>query len=74
MTFAPRAALRRLLAGVLERGREDGSFALEDPQLTLLALLGMVNHAPVWLRPHGRLSPEQVADGFCDVLLGGIRA
>jgi AcrR family transcriptional regulator len=71
---ATRERFERLLAGVLERGREDGSFALQDPQLTLLALLGMVNHAPVWLRPDGRLSPEQVADGFCDVLLRGIRA
>jgi AcrR family transcriptional regulator len=71
---AARERFEQLLAGVLQRGRADGSFALADPQLTLLALLGMVNHAPVWLRPDGRLSPEQVADGFCDVLLGGIRA
>ncbi len=69
-----RRAFERLLAGVLERGRADGSFRIEDPQLVLLALLGMVNHAPVWLKPRGRLSPEQVADGFCDVLLNGIRA
>jgi AcrR family transcriptional regulator len=71
---AARERFERLIAGVLEDGRADGSFALEDPQLTLLALLGMVNHAPVWLRPDGRLTPEQVADGFCDVLLDGIRA
>jgi len=69
-----RDAFERLLAGVLEAGRADGSFAIEDPQLVLLALLGMVNHTPQWLKPRGRLSPEQVADGFCDVLLDGIRA
>ncbi|MGB2710787.1 MAG: TetR/AcrR family transcriptional regulator [Conexibacter sp.] len=68
-----RRAFERLLGRVLEAGRADGSFQMEDPQLVLLALLGMVNHAPQWLRPAGRLSPEQVAERFCDVLLGGIR-
>lgn len=69
-----RRAFERLLAGVLERGQADGSLRMDDPQLVLLALLGMVNHTPQWLRPHGRLRPEQVADGFCDVLLDGVRA
>jgi AcrR family transcriptional regulator len=69
-----RREFERLLAGVLERGRADGSFAIDDPQLVLLALLGMVNHTANWLRPAGRLRPEQVADSFCDVLLDGVRA
>ena len=33
------------------------------------ALLGMVNHTPQWLDPRGRLSPEQIADGYCDLIL-----
>ncbi|HYV15611.1 MAG TPA: TetR/AcrR family transcriptional regulator [Conexibacter sp.] len=69
-----RREFEHLLAGVLERGRADGSFAIDDPQLVLLALLGMVNHTANWLRPAGRLRPEQVADSFCDVLLDGVRA
>jgi AcrR family transcriptional regulator len=69
-----RRAFERVLGGVIERGRADGSFAIEDPQLVLLALLGMVNHTANWLRPTGRLRPDQVADGFCDVLLDGVRA
>jgi hypothetical protein len=48
------------------------SFA--DRGLALRALLGMVNYSPQWLRPEGRLSPEQIADGYCDLLLGGIAA
>ena len=38
-------------------------------RLTLFALLGMVNHTATWLRPGGRLSAEQIADGYCDMLL-----
>jgi TetR/AcrR family transcriptional regulator, cholesterol catabolism regulator len=38
-------------------------------RLTLLAMLGMVNHTATWLRPGGRLSAEQIADGYCDMLL-----
>ena len=38
-------------------------------RLTLLAMLGMVNHTATWLRPDGRLTAEQIADGYCDMLL-----
>jgi hypothetical protein len=45
--------------------------AFADRRLTLLALLGMVNHTATWLRPggRGRLSPEQIADGYCELIL-----
>jgi AcrR family transcriptional regulator len=70
---AARRAFEQLLAGVLRRGQEDGSFVMRDPQLTLLTLLGMVNYTPQWFSPRGRLTPEQIADGYCDVLLDGTR-
>jgi TetR/AcrR family transcriptional regulator, cholesterol catabolism regulator len=38
-------------------------------RLTLFALLGMVNHTATWLKPGGRLSAAQIADGYCDMLL-----
>jgi len=62
-----------LLAGVLDRGRREGIFALPDPQLTLLALLGMVNYLPQWYDPAGRLDTDAIATGYCDALLEGIR-
>jgi AcrR family transcriptional regulator len=58
-----------LLDEVLARGEADGTMTFEDRPLTLLALLGMVNYTPTWLRPHGRLSAEQVADGYCSLIL-----
>ena len=41
-----------------------------DRDLALRALLGMVNHTAQWFRPRGRLSAEQIADGYVDLLLG----
>ncbi len=42
-----------------------------DRRLALSALLGMVNHTAQWYRPRGRLSPDQIADGYVDLLLAG---
>jgi AcrR family transcriptional regulator len=37
--------------------------------LPLLALLGMVNHTAQWFRPRGHLAPQQIADGYVDLIL-----
>src|SRR6185437_3990918 len=60
-----RKAFERLAAGVLERAQPRG-----DGHLALLALLGMVNHTAQWYRPRGELSPEAIADGYVDLVLG----
>lgn len=63
-----RKAFERLVAELL-----DGALAGEAAnrnRLTLLALLGMVNHTAQWYRPRGPLSPEQIADGYVDLVLG----
>lgn len=69
--LAARRRFEEILAEVLEAARaaglvQDG----HDPQLVQLAVLGMVNYTPQWFDPRGRLSAEQVADGYCDLLLG----
>jgi TetR/AcrR family transcriptional regulator, cholesterol catabolism regulator len=63
-----RKEFERILDGVLERGQAVGELAFDDRSLTLLALLGMVNHLPQWYRPRGRLTPEQIADGYWALL------
>jgi hypothetical protein len=30
----------------------------------------MVNHTPQWYRPRGRLSPQQIADGYLKLVTG----
>jgi TetR/AcrR family transcriptional regulator, cholesterol catabolism regulator len=59
---ASRDAFEALLA------RRLSAVGLTD-RLTLFALLGMVNHTATWLKPGGRLSAAQIADGYCDMLL-----
>jgi AcrR family transcriptional regulator len=66
---AQRKEFEQILDDLLARGEADGSMRFEDRGLALRALLGMVNYSPQWLRPQGRLSPEQIAEGYCDLLL-----
>jgi TetR/AcrR family transcriptional regulator, cholesterol catabolism regulator len=64
-----RKAFEKLLDDVLARGEREGTMAFPDRGFALRALLGMVNYTPQWLRPRGRLSAEQIADGYCDLIL-----
>lgn len=65
-----RKAFEKILDEVLARGEADGSMTFADRRLSLLALLGMVNYTPQWVRPNGRLSPAGIADGYCAMVLG----
>jgi AcrR family transcriptional regulator len=71
---AARREFEQLVREVLERGIEDGSFAIADPALTLLAFLGMGNYTAQWYAAGGRLDAEAIADGYCALLLDGITA
>lgn len=64
-----RKAFEQILDEVLERGEADGSMTFADRRLSLLALLGMVNYTPQWVRPGGRLSAQEIADGYCAMVL-----
>jgi AcrR family transcriptional regulator len=64
-----RKAFEKLLDDVLARGEREGTMVFPDRGFALLALLGMVNYTPQWLRPRGRLTPEEIADGYCDLIL-----
>jgi AcrR family transcriptional regulator len=57
---------------VIEQGVAEGSFRELDP-VVVKGILGMHNYAYVWLRPRGRLSPLELSQAFCDLLLGGLR-
>jgi AcrR family transcriptional regulator len=65
-----RKAFEKILDEVMARGEADGSMTFADRRLSLLALLGMVNYTPQWVRPNGRLSPPEIAAGYCDIILG----
>ena len=66
-----RKRFERILDDVMRRGEDTGDMRFADRRLALLALLGMVNYTPQWFRPGGRLNATEIADGYCDLLLGG---
>jgi AcrR family transcriptional regulator len=68
---ASRKDFERVLDEVLQAGERSGDFAFPDRRLALMALLSMINYLPQWFRPRRRLSAEEVAEGFCDLLLEG---
>ncbi len=64
-----RKAFERLVARALERAQATGRTGV-DRRLALVALLGMVNHTAQWYRPRGRLSADEIADGYVELLVG----
>ena len=54
------AILGRLVAETGARG---------DVRLRVLALLGMVNHTANWYRPGGRLTTDEIADGYWEIIV-----
>ncbi|HEU4656700.1 MAG TPA: TetR/AcrR family transcriptional regulator [Capillimicrobium sp.] len=65
-----RKEFQELLDGLLERLEAAGEVRFGDRGVALMALLGMVNYTPQWLRPRGRLGADELADGYLDLLLG----
>jgi TetR/AcrR family transcriptional regulator, cholesterol catabolism regulator len=63
---------RRMLVDVLDQGVAEGAFAIADPDLTALAILGMCSGTYQWFRPGGELTAAQVAQYFYDTLMTGI--
>ena len=57
--------VEELLAGALLAA------GISDTGLHRYAMLGMVNHTVQWYRPRGPLTPEQIADGYVDLVIGG---
>jgi TetR/AcrR family transcriptional regulator, cholesterol catabolism regulator len=66
-----RKEFEELLESILIAGEEDGAMTFADRRLCLLALLGMVNYSAQWMRAGGRLSAEEIADGYYDLIFGG---
>ena len=71
---AKRVAFEQILDGLLARAEDSGALRIPVRRLALLALLGMVNYTPTWLRHDGPLRAVDIADGYCDLLLGAYRA
>jgi AcrR family transcriptional regulator len=67
---AKRKRFERILDDVMTRGEDRREMRFADRRLALHALLGMVNTTPQWYRPDGRLTADEIAAGYCAILLG----
>ncbi|MEX1004620.1 MAG: TetR/AcrR family transcriptional regulator [Acidimicrobiia bacterium] len=65
----------RRWAEFLEEGMATGEFRADiDVFVTVKASLSMCNMTLTWFHPEGRLSIDELADRFGDIILGGITA
>ncbi len=62
-----------LLESIVREGVDSGEFfAVTNPRVTTLALIGSLNWLTHWYRPGGSLHADEIADQFCDLFLGGL--
>ncbi len=60
---------------VIADGIQAGEFQAHiDPDITCLAILGITNWSYEWFNPEGKLSVEELADQYIDLILYGIAA
>jgi AcrR family transcriptional regulator len=57
---------------VLDEGVKAKLFACPDVNLTVRALMGIMNWTLTWYRPDGDRTIDQIADGYADLLLKGM--
>jgi AcrR family transcriptional regulator len=71
-----RKAFERLVLEALRQAGAGGGVPGGDGngRLALMALLGMVNHTAQWYRPRGRLTAEQIADGYLELVTAATAA
>jgi AcrR family transcriptional regulator len=69
-----RARYERVWMSSLQAGVETGAFLPLADTVAGKGILGMFNYSYIWMDSEGRLAPDKIADLFCDVFLGGIRA
>ncbi|ALM85727.1 TetR/AcrR family transcriptional regulator [Bordetella sp. N] len=61
-----------LLRGLITTGVAQGAFRAIDPAATGRAILSMLNWMARWYKPGQGQTAEAVADGYYDLLLGGL--
>ena len=64
-----RDAYEQRFRDLIEAGMAGGEFELTDPVMASTTILSALNGIPSWYDPAGRLSPDQIADHFVDLVL-----
>lgn len=69
--LASRDAYEALWASTFAEGYERGQ-SREVSVTMLKSILGMFNYSYLWLRADGSLSPREIADDMCSIILKGV--
>ncbi|MCV6586359.1 MAG: TetR/AcrR family transcriptional regulator [Marinibacterium sp.] len=76
--FAAIETLRRRyedhLEGILSQGVRAGAFQLADARITTMAVIAMLTGVNTWYRPGGRLSADEVATIYWDMVRRSVGA
>lgn len=59
---------------IIAEGVDQGVFRPVDPVIMGFALLGVQNWMITWYRGDGQLSPDELADRFCDLFFYGLQS
>ena len=60
-----------VVRSILREGYDRGYFRSADG-IVVNGLLGLISYAYLWFNPHGRLSPDDIAERFADLALHGL--
>ena len=71
---ARRRRMRALFTQVIGDGTRTRSFAVRDPKIAALAILGSCNWLHEWYRPRGRLSPDAIGDELAERAVKSVKA
>ncbi len=71
--FAQRDEFEGLFEQVVQTGIDTGDFADLDTGIFVKTMLGAQNWVPVWFRPGGRLSGEDIATRIAETFLRALR-
>lgn len=69
---ALRREVQELFEYIVQEGVDSGLFRTKDVKMATFAIAGMCNWLSTWYEKGGRLSSEQIADVFADLVLGGL--
>jgi TetR/AcrR family transcriptional regulator, cholesterol catabolism regulator len=69
-----RAAYQGYFEEVVAQGVAAGEFATPEPRLAAVFILSAMNAMAHWYRPDGALGPDELAEHYADLFLGGLRA
>ena len=61
-----------LLADILDHGVADGSIACDDPVLTAVALISILDWVPFWFSEREYYTRQQAIDGIDDIITHGV--